>query len=1122
MARGQLPALLRQLQQVAGGHGSADLTDRQLLECYAARRDEGAFAELVQRHGRLVLGVCWRVLHHVQDVEDAFQATFLVLARKAASLRWHDSISNWLYEVANRLAAEARRKVARRRAQEQRAVQIPKEKSPAEPGHREVARLIDEELQQLPERFRAPLLLCYLEGRAVDQAARQLGWSLRTMERRLQHGRKLLRGRLARRGLSLSAPLASAMLVQDAAAATVSAGLVGSTIRLASLFVSSPAKSAGVPPLVLALAQGMLRSMGMTKVQAVAILLAAMFLTAGGGAAVLQAVGARQSPAGASKELEAAAAASELAKPAQDLRAAVDRYGDPLPQGAISRLGTVRYRIPDPLAFALDGAGKSFAFGTDHGLWLGDVATGRILRHLATGSRAWGVAFSPDGGTLAANEEGRVEVWDVPAGRRLHAFEMPRRPYARTVVFSPDGARLAADHDSGTIHCWDVKTGKEVWARGSADGSASSMSAVAFAPDGKTLVSLENRGESIVLLDSISGAPRRRLKGAGKGTNLVFSPDLAKYAAGPDQNWKLHLVDARTGKELHTIPSFRSTGEHFAFSHDGKTLAWSGEGQGIRLVDVASGKVVRRVATGLTDSPQWLHFLPGDKSLAFCSWCEESVRFWDLRRDQEMHTLGGHRGRVQALRYTPDARSLISAAMDDTIRFWDPATGREFGQVLAHRGGAWCLAVAPDGKTVASGSLNDDKVIRFWDTTTHKETRRLEVNEGVQSLAFSPSGTTLLCGNTGNFGEATSYDPRLWDVATGKEVRRFHVPGGSGCPATFSPDGKYLACQSGASLLVWEAGTGRWVRQIPLGKKPVFPLSVTAVAFSPDSRTLVSVERDATLQNPVSAVRFWELASAKERLSIPCPPAWYADVCYSPDGKVLAVADAEHCVRLLDAATGKLRRRFAGHHAEIDSLAFAPDGKSVASASADTTILVWGVADLASAGPNPVAPLTARDLEELRGDLASADAARAYRAIGALAARATQSVSFLREHMHPASALEGARVARLIAALDHEQFAVRQKAADELAALEELVEAPLRKALAGLPSAQGRRTIQRLLEDLAAPLAAPESLRLVRAVELLERLGTAAARDLLQKLATGAPAARLTQESQAALQRLGK
>jgi hypothetical protein len=428
--------------------------------------------------------------------------------------------------------------------------------------------------------------------------------------------------------------------------------------------------------------------------------------------------------------------------------------------------------------------------------------------------------------------------------------------------------------------------------------------------------------------------------------------------------------------------------------------------------------------------------------------------------------------------------------------------------------------VAPDGRTVASGSLNDE-TIRFWDTVTHKETRRLEVKEPVHSLAFSPSGAALLWGYAGNFGEARTYDPHLWDVAAGMEIRRYHIAGGSGCPAVFSADGKYLACQSGDSLLVWEAGTGRSVRQIPLGKKPLFPLRVTSVACSPDGRTLVSAECDSSIQDPVSAVRFWELASAKERLAISCTPAWYPGMCFSPDGKVLAVADADHDVRLLEATTGKLLRRFAGHHADIYSLAFAPDGKGLASASADTTILVWNVADVAAAS-KPAAGLTGGELKQLWGDLASADAARAYRAIDALAADPQQSVAFLVEHLHPAAAPDAARVARLIAALDDEQFAVRQKAADELAELAELVAAPLRKALAARPSAESRRRIARLLDDLAAPLAAAESLRAVRAVEVLERLGTPAARELLKKLAAGAPAAGLTQESQAALRRLGR
>jgi WD40 repeat protein len=331
------------------------------------------------------------------------------------------------------------------------------------------------------------------------------------------------------------------------------------------------------------------------------------------------------------------------------------------------------------------------------------------------------LAFSRDGTTVAADEADLVELWNVSTGRKLHAFQLERRSFSKTLAFSPDGTRLATDHNSGTIHCWDVKTGRELWVRGRAHAPKSLMSVAAFAPDGKTLAALENQGEAIVFLDGSSGAPRRRLKGPGKGINLAFSPALTKYAAGPDQAWQLHIADATTGHLLHKIPGFRTTGEHFAFSRDGKTLAWSGQGQGIRLVDVASGKIVLRVATVLTDRAQWLHFLPGDMTLALCSWGESTLRLWDLRRDQELRPHGGHRGRVQRLCCTRDSRYLISAAMDDTLRFWDPATGRELAQVVAHRGGAWALAVAPDGKTVASGSLNDDGVIRFWDTTTHKE-----------------------------------------------------------------------------------------------------------------------------------------------------------------------------------------------------------------------------------------------------------------------------------------------------------------------------------------------------------------------------------------------------------------
>jgi WD40 repeat protein len=1021
--------------------------------------------------------------------------------------------------VANRLAAEARGKAARRRTLERQADEIPERTSPAERDCRELARLIDEELLRLPERLRLPLLLCYLQGHTVDQVARQLDWSLRTTERRLQQGRALLRARLVRRGVSLSACLIAAALAQNGA--RVAADLA-STVRLARRLAASREMPADAPPRVLALARGMLGGTGVTKVKVGALLLAAVSLVAGGAATFLRTVLDRQPMIVASNTPTATARPTGTADPIETARA--DRFGDALPPGAVARAGTVRYRIPDPFAFALDAAGKSYAFGTDRGVSVCDVATGRVIRRLDSRGRAWGVAFSPDGATVAANETDCVEVWDVPGGRKLRAFELPRASFPRALLFSPDGTRLATDRDSGTIYFWDVKSGQEVWKRGRVDDSSWLLSLTAFAPDGKSVVALENRGEAFVLLDGVSGTPHRRLKGPGKGGSIdpVLSPNLTTYAAGPDRDWTLRIGDTTTGRDLHKLPGFASTREHFAFSRDGKTLAWCSEKQGVRLVDVASGKVLRRVGTALDDPAWWLRFLPGDLTLALCLWHENTVRFWDLPRDRELHPLGGHRGSVAVVSYTPDGRQLVSAAMDGTLRFWEPTTGRELDQVVAHHSGVWCLAVAPDGKTMASASANE-KAISIRDLTTRKELRLLEVGESAQSLVFSPTGTTLLSGAHLNLNapdnSAAAYEPRLWEVATGKEVRRYHVPGGSHCPAVFSPDGKYLASQGGDSLVVWEAATGRPVRQIPLGTRPPLQPRVTSVAFSRDGRTLVSAERDGRPNNPLNAVRFWELAGAKERLSIPCVPAWNCCVRFSPDGKYLAVADANHDVLVADAATGEFVRRFAGHNADVNSLAYTPDGKGLASAGIDTTILFWNTADLAAADPKPAAGLTGEELERLWGDLASADAAQAYRAIGVLAASPPRAVALLQEHLHPAALPDPARVARLISDLDDERFAVREQAAGELAGLAELAEPALRKALAGQPSPEGRRRITTLLEDLTAQTN-PEYLRPVRAVELLERLDTPPARELLRRWAAGTAAARLTRESQETLGRL--
>jgi C-terminal peptidase prc len=278
MAHGQLGTLLRHLHRMLGGPDAGTLPDRQLLERFTADRDEDAFATLVRRHAPLVWGVCRRMLRHEQDAEDAFQATFLVLARRAGSVTWQLSVANWIYEVASRVAAEARTKNARRRLREKQVRAMPEEKAMPEATTRELCAVLDEELHRLPEKYRTPLLLCYLEGQATDQAARQLGWSRRTLQRRLAQGRERLRARLIRRGLTLSGVLLGIALSAEASRAAVPAGLAIATTKAVTSWAAEASAT------VLALAEAALKGMMMTKLKFATAVMCFLSVTAGAGA----------------------------------------------------------------------------------------------------------------------------------------------------------------------------------------------------------------------------------------------------------------------------------------------------------------------------------------------------------------------------------------------------------------------------------------------------------------------------------------------------------------------------------------------------------------------------------------------------------------------------------------------------------------------------------------------------------------------------------------------------------------------------------------------------------------------------------------------------------------------
>ena len=396
--------LLRHLQRLTAGEGRNDLSDRDLLLRYAAGRDEAAFEAILQRHGALVWGVCRRALPRCHDAEDAFQATFLTLAARVRSIRKPEALACWLHGVARRIAVRLRARAAR----------VPLPVSPPssapdpldEVSGRELCLALDEELGRLPGACRAAPVHCYLEGRTRDEAAGLLGWSVSTLKRRLQHGCRLLRARLSRRGLAPSALLATTLTARETCAAAP--GLRQATLRR-----------------VLASAAGPLgRTLGARGKLTLALLLACVAGLGLGGA------NWHGTPPAPQEE--------GLSRPAPRL---LDRQGDPLPPGAVARLGSARWRHGDPLP---PGAVPRLG--------------GARWRH---GGQVYGLAYSSDGKLLASGGyDGSVCLWEANSGKLVRELA-PLKFGLYALAFSPDGKTLVATSQGGEgAHTWEVATGK--------------------------------------------------------------------------------------------------------------------------------------------------------------------------------------------------------------------------------------------------------------------------------------------------------------------------------------------------------------------------------------------------------------------------------------------------------------------------------------------------------------------------------------------------------------------------------------------------------------------------------------------------------------------------------------
>ncbi len=1074
--------------------------DDELLLRFAHQRDTAAFEELLERYGPLVWGICRRIAPNEPDSEDAFQATFLALVRQAGRLHGRQALGGWLHTVAVRVARKTAVRAHKQNLRETLPELARSGDIAEEVGSRELLRRVDEEIERLPVALRLPLILCCLQGRTRDEAATVLRCSVAAVKGRLERGRELLRQRLKKRGIEFPA----AFLFLGLTTRRIRAALWSKTIQSA---LHQPSLG------IVSLAEEVISVVKLSKGKL--ILVAVLLISSAAGAVgILMPRIPEQSPASPQTKVEPTLPKSQISQVRRD------RFGDPLPDGAIARLGTVRWRhgvLVFALAYSPDGK-MIVTAGGGRALVLWDTATGKEIRVFPSNGQPRDVAFSPDGKMIAVTNQGACQLWEVAGGKMLRELTIPNAGVI-ALAFSPDSKLLATANGDGTVRLWDSANAEE---KQRIDCEQGKLRTVAFAPDGKLLASAGSNG-AIRLWDSVSYKEVRRIATPkNEICSVVFSPDGKQLASRSSED-SPRLWEVATGREIRAFGDDNQVGfAPLAFSPDGKRLA-SGYIDGtFRLWDVASGEQIRHWRGGSCGGARSVAFAPDGKSLATAVLWDGGIRLWDVATGQERNSSEDHHGLITVLRFAADKKTLISAGWDRTVLSWDLATQ------TPHRLLTWttdcfgAFALSPDDNTLAACNYKTGEVW-LWDARTGKASKLPGMpNKGVDqssgTIAFSPDGRLVA---SGEYDKAVIH---IWNVHQLKEVRQIKLDLARkrvlAMRPLFSPDNKTLACgtlgvNDEVALHVWDVASGEERRIFANGGAGISP-----DAFSPDGKVL------ATAHNPRGTreelIRLFDMTTGKE-LCRHRGHSGFGAVAFSPDGKLVVSGGGkleDNSIDVWEAATGQLIRRFEGHHSWVSAVTFASDGLTVASSAGDSTILLWDITGRQKDGKLPTAALTPRQLEACWAELAHEDAARAYDAVWALVAAPEQAVPFMEKKLSPVPRPDRNTTAGLIADLDSYDFTARKRAAEKLTRLGDAISPILRRSLENKPSLEVRRRLQQLLDQSRE--WTPIRLRDHRAIQALEHIGTPQAKRVLQKLAAGAPETLRTEEPKAALQRLAK
>jgi len=709
-------------------------------------------------------------------------------------------------------------------------------------------------------------------------------------------------------------------------------------------------------------------------------------------------------PVGHDVENEQAKQEQPVGKPG---KRQTDSFGDPLPPGAVARMGTVRFRHGNGVSLiAFSANGKKLVFGgrgeLDNDIRMVETSTGKELRtfDLKRGEVPWGMDLSPDGNILAvgafnsSKPDGAFVVWDTTTGKELARIDCGKQP-SDVVVFSPN-SKVLVTHDYKRIHdtnnyqtgmkAWDAATGKLLHEFQDLEGR---VSRPAFSPDGKrlaftTIVPFPQDGKrgptNGFFYDTATWhvvKPMAARPPVPPGWHqderefLAFSPD-GKLLVGGDFVKHIDFMKADTGEliERAELPLATRSITSLSFSHDGKMLAVVSDFDIVSIWDTATRKVLFNLgphATVAVFSPAEPILVTGGAqnvrygTLPFRDY--PAVRFWDPSNGKEILKNDAPTAAVQVTHWLQGGKLLAVSPAENCYRLWDWHTGKQIARVSfggKYLGCIWS-AVSPDGKLLAisqpSGQGNDE-TIQIFDLAAGKESHRLESKMVRLPIGFTADGRFLLAG----------VDPNLvtiWDTADGKVSRTLDLKNelqkAFAMLGSISGDGKKLALQVSELLVepvgpdpghqVWPTGYYRCVIDTSTGKKlwstarddsalkGGFPQTADTFAFSPDGKLLA--------ERVGQTINLRDSATGATLTVLKCEKEWYQwakqanAMTFTPDSKKLIAADLRNNIYVWDVATGKELQKFTGHRGSIFSVSVSLDGRMFATASEDSTVLIW-------------------------------------------------------------------------------------------------------------------------------------------------------------------------------------